>query len=52
MSISKAFTDDNYDEAERGGVEFVFNSFPNDKFLDSLKLKEFADDNFDSDENG
>ena len=26
--------------------------FPNDKFLDSSKLKEFADDNFKFDENG
>ena len=24
----------------------VFNPFPNDKFFDSSKLKEFADDNF------
>ena len=29
-----------------------FNSFPNDKFLDSSKLKEFADDNFKFDESG
>ena len=29
-----------------------FNPFPNDKFLDSSKLKEFADDNFEFDENG
>ena len=29
----------------------MFNPFPNDKFLDSLKLKEFADDNFKFDEN-
>ena len=28
------------------------NPFPNDKFLDSSKLKEFADDNFNFDENG
>ena len=25
---------------------YQFNPFPNDKFLDSFKLKEFADDNF------
>ena len=30
----------------------LFNPFPNDKILDSTKLKEFADDNFKSDENG
>ena len=30
----------------------VFNRFPNDKFLDSSKLKEFADNNFEFDENG
>ena len=29
-----------------------FNPFPNDKFLESFKLKEFADDNFKFDENG
>ena len=29
-----------------------FKPFPNDKFLDSSKLKEFADDNFEFDENG
>ena len=28
------------------------NPFPNDKFLDSFKLKEFADDNLKLDENG
>ena len=28
------------------------NPFPNDKILDSFKLKEFADDNFDFNENG
>ena len=28
------------------------NPFPNDKFLDSSKLDEFADDNFELDENG
>ena len=28
------------------------NSFPNDKFLDSSKLKKFADDNFRLDEKG
>ena len=32
--------------------KFFFNLFPNDKFLDSFKLKEFAEDNFDLDENG
>ena len=32
---------------------FVINiSFPNNKILDSTKLKEFADDNFKFDENG
>ena len=30
----------------------AFNPFPNDKFLDSSKLKQFADDNFKFDENG
>ena len=29
-----------------------FNPLPDDKFLDSSKLKEFADDNFEFDENG
>ena len=29
-----------------------FNPFPKDKKLDDSKLKEFADDNFKSDENG
>ena len=29
-----------------------FNPFPNDKSLDSSKLKEFADNNFKFDENG
>ena len=29
-----------------------FSLFPNDKFLDFSKLKEFADDNFKFDENG
>ena len=29
-----------------------FNPFPNNKFLDSSKLKEFAEDNFKLDENG
>ena len=28
------------------------NPFPNDKILDSSKLKAFADDNFELDENG
>ena len=28
------------------------NPFPNDKFLDSSKVKEFADDDFKFDENG
>ena len=27
-------------------MDETLNSFPNDKFLDSSKLKEFADDNF------
>ena len=31
---------------------FLINSLPNDKFLDTSKLKEFADDNFKFDENG
>ena len=31
---------------------FYLNPFPNDKFLDSSKLKVFADDNFKFDENG
>ena len=30
----------------------MINSFPNDKFLDSSKMKEFADNNFKFDENG
>ena len=30
----------------------AFNSLPNDKILDSSKLKEFAHDNFKFDENG
>ena len=30
----------------------MFNPLPDDKFLDSFKLKEFADDNFKFDENG
>ena len=30
----------------------LINSLPNDKFSDSSKLKEFADDNFKFDENG
>ena len=30
----------------------LFNPFPNNKFLDSSKLKEFAEDNFKLDENG
>ena len=30
----------------------LFNSLPNDKFLDRSELKEFADDNFRFDENG
>ena len=30
----------------------TFNPLPDDKFLDSSKLKEFADDNFKFDENG
>ena len=29
-----------------------FNPFPNDKFFNSSKLKEFAEDNFRFDENG
>ena len=31
---------------------FLFNSFPNDKFLHLSKLKECADDNFKFDKNG
>ena len=30
----------------------MFNPLPEDKILDSSKLKEFADDNFKLDENG
>ena len=30
----------------------LFNLFPNNKFLDSSKLREFSDDNFKFDENG
>ena len=30
----------------------LFNPFPNDKILDSSKLKGFADDNFELDDNG
>ena len=30
----------------------LFNPLPDDKFLDSSKLKEFADDNFKFNENG
>ena len=30
----------------------MFNPFPNDKILDSSKLKGFADDNFELDDNG
>ena len=33
-------------------MEKRLNSFPNDKISDSSKLKEFADDNFEFDENG
>ena len=33
-------------------LENVFNPFPHDKNLDSSKFKEFADDNFNFDENG
>ena len=37
----------------RGGVgETPFNLLPDDKFLNSSKLKGFADDNFKFDENG
>ena len=32
--------------------ENLINSLPDDKFLDSSKLKEFADNNFKFDENG
>ena len=32
--------------------KFFFNPFPNNKFLYSSKLKEFADDSFKFDENG
>ena len=32
--------------------EGIINPFPNDRFLDSSKLKEFADDNLKFDENG
>ena len=42
------------DESNRSGLlqKVVFNLFPNDKFLDSSKLKEFADDNFKFNKNG
>ena len=33
-------------------IHIVFNTLPDDKFLDSSKLKKFADDNFKFDENG
>ena len=33
-------------------IRWRVNSFPNDKILDSSKLKEFADDNLKFDENG
>ena len=32
--------------------DFLFNPFPNDKSLDSSKLKKFADDNIKFDKNG
>ena len=32
--------------------QWSLNPFPNDKFFDSFKLKDFADDNFKFDENG
>ena len=35
-----------------GVAAFYLNPFPNNKFLDSSNLKEFADDNFKFDENG
>ena len=47
-----------WDSMEKGkkdiskhSVADLFNPFPNDKCLDSSKLKEFADDNFNSVEN-
>ena len=42
------------DKDVRGKVilNFFLNPFPNDKILDSSILKEFADDNFNFDENG
>ena len=33
-------------------IQIIFNPFPNDTFLDSSRLKEFADDNFKFGENG
>ena len=36
----------------KGVCPLTFNSFTNDKILDWFKLKEFADGNFDFDENG
>ena len=33
-------------------IKNILNPFPNDKFLDSTKLKKFADDNFKLSENG
>ena len=35
----------------RKHISMLFNPFPNDKILDLSKLKEFADDNFQFDEN-
>ena len=41
-------------QQNESGFHFLvtFTPFPNDKFLDSSKLKEFADDNFEFDESG
>ena len=33
-------------------LHFILNLFPNDKFLDSSNLKDFADNNLKFDENG
>ena len=45
VSVKKEFADDEM-------VSVTHKPFPNDKFLDSFKLKEFADNNFKLNENG
>ena len=37
---------------DRNGMSLAVNPLPDDKILDSSKLKEFADDNFKFNENG